>query len=128
MYFMTRETLERQEKKRKAQEEKEVHANVVQLPVYLPQETYEKLHELFYGVFEEVAQKAVKSVIDNSDELKSRYISKGELMQMFNVSNTTIAQFHAMGLKRIKLGNKRYYDTNDVIELLDGLKYHDEME
>ncbi|MGF3073535.1 hypothetical protein ACQV2T_08320 [Facklamia sp. P13069] len=69
--------------------------------------------KLLDEAIEEAAEKA---------KIAKRYVTQQELKKMLQIGAETLSDLEAKGLRRIPLGRKWLYDTEEVAEILNSMK------
>lgn len=54
--------------------------------------------------------------------MQKKWLMQKEVLKEYSIGVGTLSNWEALGLKHRKQGGKRYYDRDDIEELLDSMK------
>ncbi|MGF3113124.1 hypothetical protein [Facklamia sp. P9177] len=88
-----------------------------QLQVILTPES----QKLFLSNVGKLLDQAIEEAVEKS-KLSKRFVTQKELKEMLQIGADTLSDLEARGLRRIPLGRKWLYDTEEIAEVFNSMK------
>lgn len=78
--------------------------------------------EEIFNRFTELAEEAIEQTIERAS-IRKEFLTQGEVMESLSIGYIKMNELYEMGLKFIKIGNKKLIDINDLRKILNKLKF-----